>query len=277
MLHNLFRISIFDIRISSEGLVGISDDIKPKKQKVENKPEPKTIEPIDPDSVEVRVAKGRDRVSELYDSFLSDSHYYIGDHSDVSSPQPETPEHSDSSPPVKKSSKLGIVILFLALAIVGLLIWQSYPSLKSLYDDLTGKTPENESADETPYSNIPAQDYTSGSTNSSTMEDTGETAAPASTEPAINKASISIQVLNGNGISGSAADVEATLETAGFSVTSVTNAKKFTYTSSIIYYKTGKTDEANAVKDALPNLVTELENSDTLTTSYDIVIVVGKT
>ncbi|OGD61972.1 hypothetical protein A2215_04435 [Candidatus Berkelbacteria bacterium RIFOXYA2_FULL_43_10] len=258
--------------------MGISDDIKIKKPK--QKPTP--VEPVkeeikaeDGDSVEVRVKKGRDRVSDLYDSFLSDNHYYYGDH-----PQtvPYKDHANDPKPPKQaKRSKLGLIIFFLVLAIIGLILWQSYPSIKSFYDELTGAGSDTqESSSNTLYSDVPSQDYTTGS---ETSDAPAATTAPSteSATSAIDKSAISIQVLNGNGVSGSAANVKSTLVTAGFTVSSVINAKKFTYASSIIYYKTGQDEEAALVKASLPSLVIELKNSDTLTTNYDIVVLVGKT
>jgi hypothetical protein len=59
-------------------------------------------------------------------------------------------------------------------------------------------------------------------------------------------------------------------------VKNAANAKKFTYISTYVYYKSGKEAEANLVKDALPDREILLEQSDSLTTGYDIVIVVGK-
>jgi hypothetical protein len=256
--------------------VGISDDIKIKRPK--QKPAPKDpvkeeVKKEEGDSVEVRVAKGRDRVSELYDNFLSDSHYYYGDHPKA---EPHKDQIDDPEPPKQaKRSRAGLIIFFLVLAIIGLILWQSYPSIKSFYDELTGST-SDDSDSKILYSDIPSQDYTTGSATSDAPATT-TTPSAESTTSTINKSTISIQVLNGNGISRSAAGVKTTLESAGFTVSSVINAKKFTYASSIIYYKTGQDEEAALVKSSLPNLVIELENSDTLTSSYDIVVLVGKT
>lgn len=256
--------------------MGISDDIKikkPKQKPTPKEPEKKETKKEDGDSVEVRVAKGRDRVSELYDNFLSDTHYYYGDH-------PQTQPHKDQSvnpepPKQAKRSRLGLIIFFLVLAIIGLILWQSYPSIKSFYDELNGSTGEDNES-KTLYSDIPSQDYTTGSSTSDTPAST-TVPSSGSTTSTIDKSVISIQVLNGNGISGSAAGVKTTLESAGFTVSSVINAKRFTYASSIVYYKTGQDEEAALVKSSLPNLVIELENSDTLTSGYDIVVLVGKT
>jgi len=102
---------------------------------------------------------------------------------------------------------------------------------------------------------------------------TGITATP--TDTVIDKKSIKMSVLNGNGITNSAVVVKNALVKAGFSVSAVANAKKFTYATTIIYYKTGKEAEAELVKAALPtrSVTTELYNG---IGSYDLQVVVGK-
>jgi hypothetical protein len=102
---------------------------------------------------------------------------------------------------------------------------------------------------------------------------TGTTAEPVATT--VDKKSIKMNVLNGNGISNSAVAVKNILVKAGFTVSSVANAKKFTYPTTIVYYKTGKEAEANLVKDALSTRSVTTELYDSIGT-YDLQVVVGK-
>lgn len=102
---------------------------------------------------------------------------------------------------------------------------------------------------------------------------TGITAEPVATT--IDKKSIKMNVLNGNGISNSAVAVKNILVKAGFTVSSVANARKFTYPTTIVYYKTGKEAEAELVKDALSTRSVTTELYDGIG-SLDLQVVVGK-
>ncbi|MEI7792353.1 MAG: LytR C-terminal domain-containing protein [Candidatus Berkelbacteria bacterium] len=102
---------------------------------------------------------------------------------------------------------------------------------------------------------------------------TGVTTEPIATT--IDKKAIKMNVLNGNGISNSAVLVKNILVKAGFTVSSVTNAKKFTYPTTIVYYKTGKEAEAELVKDALSTRSVTTELYDGIG-SLDVQVVVGK-
>jgi len=100
-------------------------------------------------------------------------------------------------------------------------------------------------------------------------------ATPAPTVTTPDPAKITVQVLNGNGIKGSAQTVADLLNTSGFKVGKATNANSFSYAQTIIYYKTGKTEELELVKKTLAKSVLE-ELNNTLTGNNDILIVVGK-
>lgn len=104
---------------------------------------------------------------------------------------------------------------------------------------------------------------------------TGAATTIPTTSTAIDKKSIKMSVLNGNGVTNSAVVVKNTLVKAGFTVSAVANAKKFTYATTIIYYKTGKEAEAELVKTALAarSVTTELYDG---IGSYDLQVVVGK-
>ncbi len=120
------------------------------------------------------------------------------------------------------------------------------------------------------------QDQATNSSQSQTEAAATEATAPAATTPVIDKSTIKIKILNGNGVSGSAASVRNQLTGSGFSVAAITNAKTFSYQTTIIYYHTGKEAEATLVKDAVTGKETALELSDTVTTQHDVVVVVGK-
>ncbi|MCX6809515.1 MAG: LytR C-terminal domain-containing protein [Candidatus Berkelbacteria bacterium] len=85
----------------------------------------------------------------------------------------------------------------------------------------------------------------------------------------------SVRVANGNNTSGEAAKIKKLLEGKGFTVTKADNASK-QYTESIIYYKTGKEDLANALKSAITSSYNAtIEKSDSIAGTYDAVVVLG--
>lgn len=107
--------------------------------------------------------------------------------------------------------------------------------------------------------------------------------ASASTEPAptptatpatIDKAAVTLRVLNGTTTTGAAGKAKATLEAAGFSVRTVGNAKNQNYSSTYIYYQTGRRAEAEAVQAALPDYSSVLEES-TLAEPDMVLVVIG--
>lgn len=102
-----------------------------------------------------------------------------------------------------------------------------------------------------------------------------ETAAPAPST-SIDKNLVKIEVLNGNGITGSANQVASDLKKAGFTISKTANAKKFTYATTIIYYKSGQAPAAKLAADAISNRSISQIEDNTVTSGYDLVVVVGK-
>ncbi len=76
-------------------------------------------------------------------------------------------------------------------------------------------------------------------------------ASPTPDAPAaLSKSQVSVQVLNGNGQTGQASTVAANLKKDGYVNVKVGNARSFTFASTIIYYQSGRLDEAKALKTA---------------------------
>lgn len=87
---------------------------------------------------------------------------------------------------------------------------------------------------------------------------------------------MSVRVANGNNRTGEAARVKRILEDTGFSITSVGNATR-AYENTIIFYKTGKQNLAEALKKALAGEYSAtVKNSDSTVGNYDAVIALGK-
>lgn len=97
----------------------------------------------------------------------------------------------------------------------------------------------------------------------------------ATPTPSLDKTAVSIRVLNGTGAAGAAAAVKADLEKAGFTVRTVGNAKSQTYQKTVLYYRSGKQEEAKAVQAALSRYQSELVESDSLASPDTVLVVSG--
>ena len=159
---------------------------------------------------------------------------------------------------------LGFGIVFAILQIQGMGIKKEEPKKEETKSEETATT---ESTDTT---------TPSAETNKE------ETTTPTETKPetaaeTIDKAKISIQVLNGNGIAGDAAKVKATLEKDGWTVKNVGNANSFKYDNTLVYYKTGQEEAGKEVGDTLKSAgkQTGIQESKSLK-AYDVQVVTGK-
>jgi hypothetical protein len=104
-----------------------------------------------------------------------------------------------------------------------------------------------------------------------------ENTTPAPAPAPVNKADITVRVLNGSGKSGDAAKVRDILKEAGFTVTSIGNTTA-TYEKTNIYYKKDGISDAVQVQNALTDYQTELIEDENLVGSESkILVIVGKT
>lgn len=174
----------------------------------------------------------------------------------------------------RKSSVPKWLAAIFILALFGLLAYQNYDAVLKY----VGLLPQNksETAEKTEtYTNTPTTSQTETPSTTSESTTTATPTTPAVTAPVIDKALITLSVLNGNGIKGSAESVSQTLKTAGFSPTKVANARSFSYTSTYIYYQTGKETEAGLVATALAGRTIIQKLDDAIAGNYNVLVVVG--
>lgn len=168
-----------------------------------------------------------------------------------------------------------LIIILVILILAGLVAWQNLDLIKSFINGSYKKQNDQNLSDIISSTNDSLKNYdTSG------QNQTGQSASnqQSTTAPAIDKSTIRIEVLNGSGVKNSAQAVSDQLTTAGFTILYTGNANKFTYQTSIVYFKSGKDAEANLVKDSLTGRTVTIEESNSVVGSkYDIVVVVGKT
>ena len=99
------------------------------------------------------------------------------------------------------------------------------------------------------------------------------TSTPTAGTP-LAKSSVTLRVLNGTTTAGAASTVKSLLEKAGYTVKSIGNAHSQTYQSTVIYYQTGRLEEAKLVQTALNSYSATIEES-TLASPDMILVVYG--
>lgn len=182
----------------------------------------------------------------------------------------------------KLKTALAWIFSFVLLGIALYILITNFQSLRNVLKGNNNKnTTSNTSTTSTP--TITPQNYTNNTSTTTpttssptTTTPTTTTTTPTTTPTTLDKSSIKIQVLNGNGITGSASTITAALQKAGFTVSNTGNAKSFTYTKTYVYFKTGQDAAAQAVETALAGRTVIRQNSDTIAKTYDIVVVIGK-
>ena len=116
---------------------------------------------------------------------------------------------------------------------------------------------------------------TPSTTPTSSISATPTPKATSTPTPTTSKSTITMRVLNGTTTSGLAAQVRTTLQSAGFTVQSIGNANNQTYTSTVIYYATGQLAGAQSVQQALSSYSPTLQESSSLASPDDVLVVVG--
>lgn len=184
-------------------------------------------------------------------------------------------------------------ITWIVIIILAVLAWQYRGQIAKIFGGSSGTKTSDSGA-----VTIVPQDYTSdakkteitttpptstettapaaATTPATTPTTPATTTAPATTTTApTDKSKLTIDLLNGNGITSTAATYKAILTKAGYTVSAVGNAANFHYWSTYVYYKTGLDAAAADIKTVLKRKSVLLKNDDTITKNYDIVIIIG--
>jgi len=110
-----------------------------------------------------------------------------------------------------------------------------------------------------------------------TVEESVTATVPANLnpEPSFKYTDEKIRIANGNGIRGEANRIKELLEEKGYQIESIGNASR-SYSESIVYFKTGQDELANAIKlDLSGEYSFSTELADSVVGSYDAVVVLG--
>jgi hypothetical protein len=190
------------------------------------------------------------------------------------------PIRKSNNSTVKSKTKNSDVIFFSIVVIIGLLFVSSLangptenaknansvtPSSEPL------STPTNSANPDKNDSSLPEPPNSTGSETTSNYE---KDTLAANTQN-IDKAKISIRMLDGSKTTDRLQIVSDKLENAGFIVATTGQAANY-YKSTVVYFKSGREDDANLVLDLLTeNKISKSENTK-LVGNYDLLIVVGK-
>jgi len=289
--------------------MGIADDIKPQKKTAEDIElkdkditEEQTEDDSDQDVVEIPIDKSGKTPPVYEDIFPEHETYPANTEDDNIEKTNSTPSDSENQElsdqndiPKKSNHWLTYVLIFVVIFTLVALGIIYFDKIRSY---IGNKTSDNSSSeDDSGVEIINGQDYTRVSNDtdkddssknteidnaddnkdSTVSNDTDNTSDNITSEPAqIDKSTIKLKVLNGNGISGSAAVLADILKTNGFVVESVTNASRFTYENTTIYFNTGKSAESELIKQSLTNYNVLSYENPSVTGNYDIIVVVGK-
>ena len=186
-------------------------------------------------------------------------------------PTPEEPNEEPEGDEIKVEKSDGGGVFYLVLGIIAVVV-ATAAALYILYQDKskTDSAPAQETATS---SATQSAGSTASATVSATASSTAQTTSTA--KSTFTYANEKIRIANGNGISGEGASIKKILEEAGIKVDSVGNASK-QYDQTMIYYKTGQKNLAEALKNAISSKYTaELEESDSTVGTYDAVIALG--
>ena len=157
--------------------------------------------------------------------------------------------------------------LFIGLVVVLGIMW---------YLSYRNKTKESETATKTTESQENTNLNANENTNANANENANANSNTNSTASTLDKKQYSLQVQNGNGVTGDAAKVKTLLTNDGWVVKSVSNANNFNYASTTVYYKSASEAAAKAVSDVLKNNNRQAEMQASTTIKYDIVVITGK-
>jgi len=241
--------------------LGISDDIRPKKYR-----------PLSKNAVKSEIKAADKKIKERDDGQLFQQNHEGGFFDGT----PLVKDHKSNSKISRAHERprsryhwiYTLIIILAVFALIGVVIWQNLDLVKSYISGSYKQKNSQNLNDIISTTNDSLKKYDNSQNTTSTQAATSpQAAAPAP----VDKSTIVISVLNGSGIKNSASSV------AGFNVKSTGNARSFNYAKTFIYYKDGKQEAANLVKDALTGRQTEASLNNSLVGNvYDVVVVVGK-
>ncbi|MFA6081974.1 MAG: LytR C-terminal domain-containing protein [Patescibacteria group bacterium] len=179
------------------------------------------------------------------------------------------PAQSIMPPVIKSSKKQKWITAFLSIILISLLALLVSQAVIFYNNSQTTTTAS-------PSTTTSATPTATGTATPSISPSTTTTATPSST--ALTKASVTVKVLNGGGVTGAATKASTVITAAGFTVSSTANAKSYSYTTSYVYYKNAnEKDLATELAAALTGYsVTAKVDATMATSDTELVVVIGK-
>jgi len=185
-----------------------------------------------------------------------------------------TPSEPERTDPFIFYLVLGLCSVIL---LVVLSLWLIFFKNKSADSVDTNTITTNQAVENSTIGNITATSETKPESSDSVSPEVTTTPdlTPPTTTSTLDKASVKVRVVNGNGRSGEATTMKQLLSDDGFTNISAGNASS-RYASTVIYYQSGQLEAAEAV-DAIVSTKyeTELVENNSVAKSYQVVVALG--
>lgn len=200
----------------------------------------------------------------------------VEEHQDEGQDKKENDRQREGDRGIEIEESSGSGTFYLVLGIVAIVLAAGFAVYILYKDQWTGKDKKasvSVTATASAGESAVASSTASASASTTTLPVTEPTQTSSS---ATSYSSFSVKIANGNGITGEAARIKGILEGKGFKVTATGNASK-NYDSTIIYYNSGKSDLATALKSAIAgDYPATTEESSAIAGNYDAVVALGK-
>jgi len=169
-----------------------------------------------------------------------------------------------------------VLIGILSLIIVASIVW-SAPKLASLIQPTRNADPIPAVSNQPQPTATPSAQATSSAKKEETQEKPKVEEKKEEPKPVLKRSSLKIEVLNGNGIPGTASDSTIFIKGKGYKVTSTGNATNFNYTKTEIRLKKSKEDYREILTKDLSNRYTIVSGTSLGESSpFDVQVIIGK-
>ncbi len=186
-------------------------------------------------------------------------------------------EFFEGNQPEEKSDPMIFYLIIGLCAIVLMVVLTVVLIYRNTRADNSPATTTNagEAATEDTASTTKTDQTVTDTTAPATTDSTATSQTAAQTPPQVDKASVKIRIVNGNGRNGEASLMAQALKADGFTQITTGNALS-RYKTTVVYYNTGKVAEAQAVETIIKaKYKTSLLENPGITKTNDVLVALG--
>lgn len=191
-----------------------------------------------------------------------------------------TTAHTPASPQKKPSKRLIYLIAFILVVVVlGLIGWRFMGDSSESTEELTPTPTEFQIPTDTPEPSPTPEEEEAEEEASPTKAPTNTprpTQNPVDKTTGLDRSELSVEVLNGSGVSGAAAKAAENLRVLGYSISKTGNADNSDYTNTTIEVKSSSSEFLSLLKKDLSGSYTIGTTSATFSGSADARVIIGK-